>query len=110
MNQKTDGHGEESPASAAKTAKGKKGRKGRKFLYAVVQGSTGVLREYCIPTEASRSQHWYVVGNGQAVRISAVVRGRSGDSSLIIRGIGVNHPSRLRIRKARCKGMGVHPG
>jgi len=70
MNQKTDGHGEESPASAAKTAKGKKGRKGRKFLYAVVQGSTGVLREYCIPTEASRSQHWYVVRRREAEPLS----------------------------------------
>lgn len=107
MNQKTDGHGEKSPASAAKTAKGKKGR--NFFSHGEHRSAKGG----CIPTEASeesRSQHWYVVGNGQADPHICVVGGRSGDSSPIIRGIGVNHPSRLRIRKARCKGMGVHPG
>ena len=61
----------------------------------------------CIPTEASeesRSQHWYVVGNGQADPHICVVGGRSGDSSPIIRGIGVNHPSRMRSGRQGAKG------
>ena len=45
------------------------GREGN-FLYAVVMRSTGVLREYCIPTEASRSQHWYVVRRREAEPLS----------------------------------------